>query len=84
LIAVDLLLLPVLFHIPALELIANQRARAQPEQAADGGSCPAVADSAANDSAGGSAAQRANARALLARRQWSRAAQKPRQQRRRD
>lgn len=64
--------LPILFVggiFPALELIAHQRTGAETERRTDRRACTRMAHRRADNTAGGGAAERTDARALFARRQ---------------
>jgi hypothetical protein len=69
LIAIDLSLLIGLLDLLALELIADQSARAQSERPADSSAGSGMTDGRANNAARRSSTQRTNAGAFLARRQ---------------
>jgi hypothetical protein len=69
LIGINLSLLVGLLDFLPLELIADQSARAQSKRAADGSTGAGMTDGRANNAARRSSTQRANAGALLARRQ---------------
>jgi hypothetical protein len=70
LITANFLFLPVILLFLALKLIADESARAQPETAADRGSCRGMTHGATDKTAHRRAAERANARALFPSRQW--------------
>jgi hypothetical protein len=69
LVGVRLFLLIRLPNFLSLHLVANKSASAETERAADRGSGPRMTHRSTDDSARSGAAKRANARALLARRQ---------------
>src|SRR5207244_9825935 len=66
LVPVDLLLLPIIGVLMALQLVADQGASTESQTTADGGSSSGMAAGSTDESARGCAAESANTTALLA------------------